>query len=48
MTQVFVVVFVCCLTLVKFMYLVFTCKPGESYSQRLKSLLLCLCDSFGR
>ena len=32
--------------LVEFMYLVFTCMPGESYRRRLRSLLLCLCDVF--
>ena len=30
--------------LVKFMYLVFTCLPGESYHRRLQSLSLCLCN----
>ena len=29
-----------------FMYLVFTCMPGESYCRRLGSLLLCLCYVF--
>ena len=29
---------------VEFMYLVFALTPGESYSRRLRSLLLCLCD----
>ena len=28
------------------MYLVFTRTPGESYSRRFRSLLLCLCDVF--
>ena len=28
---------------VEFMYLVFTCMPGESYCKRLGSLLSCLC-----
>ena len=28
--------------MVHFMYLVFTCIPGESYHRRLRSLLLCL------
>ena len=32
------------LPLVEFMYLVFTCMPGESYRKRLGSLFLCLCD----
>ena len=32
--------------LVEFMYLVFTRMPGESYSRRLGSLLLCLCYVF--
>ena len=32
--------------LVEFTYLVFTCMPGESYSTRLRSLLLYLCDVF--
>ena len=32
--------------LVEFMYLAFTCMPGESYSRWLRSLLLCLCDIF--
>ena len=32
--------------LVEFMYLVFTCMPGESYHRQLRSLLLCLCDVF--
>ena len=32
--------------LVEFMYLVFTCMPGESYGRQLRSLLLCLCDVF--
>ena len=32
--------------LVEFMYLVFTCVPGESYHMHLGSLLLCLCDIF--
>ena len=27
-------------------YFVFTCMPGESYSRRLRSFLLCLCDVF--
>ena len=31
---------------VEFMYLVFTCMPGESYRRRLRSLLLYLCDVF--
>ena len=30
----------------EFMYLAFTCMPGESYRKQLRSLLLCLCDSF--
>ena len=30
----------------EFMYLVFTCMPGESYCRQLGSLLLCLCDIF--
>ena len=30
----------------EFMYLVFTCTPGESYRRQLRSLLLCLCDVF--
>ena len=34
------------LPLVEFMYLVFTCMPGESYHRWLSSLLLCLCDVF--
>ena len=44
MTQVFVVVFVLRedVPLVEFMFLVFTRVPGESYSSRLRSLLLCL------
>ena len=32
--------------LVGFMYLVFTCMPGESYCRQLKSLLLYLCYVF--
>ena len=32
--------------LVEFIYLVFTCMPGESYHRQLRSLLLCLCDIF--
>ena len=32
--------------LVEFMYLVFTCMPGESYRRRLRSLLLYLCYVF--
>ena len=32
--------------LVEFMYLVFTCMPGESYCRWLRSLLLCSCDVF--
>ena len=32
--------------MVKFMYLVFTCMPGESYRRRLRSLLLYLCYVF--
>ena len=32
--------------LLEFMYLVFTRMPGESYSRRLRSLWLCLCDVF--
>ena len=32
--------------LVEFMYLVFTCKPGEIYRRRLRSLLLYLCYLF--
>jgi len=33
--------------LVEFMYLVFTCMPGESYCRRVGSLLLlCLCYVF--
>ena len=32
--------------LVEFMYLVFTCMPGESYCRWLMSLMLCLCDVF--
>ena len=32
--------------LVKFMYLVFTNMPGESYCRQLGSLLLYLCDNF--
>ena len=28
------------------MYLVFTRMPGESYSRRLRSLLVCSCDVF--
>ena len=31
---------------VEFMYLVFTCMPGESYRRQLRSLLLYLCDVF--
>ena len=34
------------ITLVEFMYLVFTRMPGESYRRQLRSLLLCLCDVF--
>ena len=33
-------------TLVEFMYRIFICMPGESYSRWLRSLLLCLCDAF--
>ena len=33
--------------LVKFLYLVFTRMPGESYRRRFGSFLLCLCDVFG-
>ena len=33
-------------TLVEFMYLVFTCMPGESYRRRLRSLSLHLCYLF--
>ena len=33
-------------SLVEFMYLVFTGMPGESYCRRLRSLLLYLCDVF--
>ena len=29
--------------LVEFMYLVFTCMPGESYSRQFRNLV-CLCD----
>ena len=32
--------------LVEFVYLVFTYLPGDSYSGRLGSLLLCVCDVF--
>ena len=32
--------------LVEFIYLVFTCMPGESYCSWLRSLFLCLCDVF--
>ena len=32
---------------VKFMDLVLTCMPGESYRRLLMSLLLCLNDAFG-
>ena len=32
--------------MVEFMYLAFTCMPGESYCRRLGSLLLCLFDAF--
>jgi len=32
--------------LVEFMYLVFTCMPGESYHRQLRSLLLYLCYVF--
>ena len=32
--------------LAEFLCLVFTHMPGESYSRRLGSLLLCLCDVF--
>ena len=32
--------------LVEFMYLVFTCMPGESYHRRLRTLLLYLCYVF--
>ena len=31
---------------VEFMYIAFTCMPGESYCRRLRSLFLCLCDVF--
>ena len=31
---------------VEFMYLAFTCMPGESYPRWLRSWLLCLCDVF--
>ena len=34
--------------LVTFMYIVFTCMPGESDRRRLRSLLLCSCDVFDR
>ena len=33
--------------LVEFMFLVFIRMPGESYRERLMSLLLFLCDGFG-
>ena len=33
-------------SLVEFMYLVFTCMQGESYHRQLRSLLLCLCGVF--
>ena len=39
-----VCVFIEDVPLVEFMYLVFTRMPGESYSRRLRSLLLCMCD----
>ena len=32
--------------LVEFMFLVFTCMPGESYRRQLRSLLLYLCYVF--
>ena len=32
--------------LVEFMYLIFTCMPGESYRSRLRSLLVYLCYVF--
>ena len=32
--------------LVEFMYLIFTCMPGESYRRQLKSLSLYLCDIY--
>ena len=32
--------------LMEFMYLVFTCTPGESYRRQLRSLLSSLCDVF--
>ena len=31
----------------EFMYLVFTCMPGENYRRRFRSVLLCLCLNIG-
>ena len=37
-----------CVPQVEFIYRVFTRMPGESYRRRIRSLLLCLCDSLER